>query len=523
MRFWFRLPVLTLVWGALAFGAPAFRYALILEDEPVLTRSGNLSTMAVEPARQTILQKQTALRTQLGQQNIPVMGATQSLLNAVFVQATPEQAQALSSLPGVKGVVKLGVRHLHLDKAAQVVNAPAAWSALGGIPNAGAGMRIGIIDTGIDQTHPAFNDPSLPSIGCRGDCSFTNNKVIVARSYVNPATLGGTVDPASSRPDDFTPRDRVGHGTAVAMVAAGMTNTGPNGETITGMAPKAYLGSYKVYGSDGISDFATDDAFIMAVEDAFNDKMDVVNLSSGAYQLTGPLDTGSACGNAAGVPCDALAIACENAVKQGMLMVVSAGNEADQGVYHTSTPTLATVNSPASAPDVIAVGASTNSHTFVSGIQVNGPNVPSSIQNIAAEFGNGPAPATPLTAPVKDVSSVGDPLGCSAFPTGSLTGGIAIITRGTCTFVTKVQNAQNAGAVGVIITLANASDTLISPDVTGTIIPTALIGQVDGQTLRAYALSTPQATVTIDFTFLTQQSTQSGRNDAVVLTWSGVD
>ena len=89
--------------------------------------------------------------------------------------------------------------------------------------NAGAGVRIAIIDTGIDHTHPAFDDSGLQYPAgfpkcqeSRGDCAFVNRKVIVARSYVN--MLVGS-DPVETRPDDLSPRDRVGHGTAVAMIA----------------------------------------------------------------------------------------------------------------------------------------------------------------------------------------------------------------------------------------------------------------------------------------------------------------
>src|SRR5712692_7065200 len=73
-----------------------------------------------------------------------------------------------------------------LNAAVSLVNASAAWSAVGGTGTAGAGIKIGIIDTGIDQTHRAFQDPSLtpPSGFPKGDAAYTNNKVFVARSYV---------------------------------------------------------------------------------------------------------------------------------------------------------------------------------------------------------------------------------------------------------------------------------------------------------------------------------------------------
>ncbi len=55
-------------------------------------------------------------------------------------------------------------------------------------------------------------------------------------------------------PDDLSPRDHMGHGTAIAMIAAGVQNTGPQG-TIQGVAPKAFLGNYKVFGSPSVNDF----------------------------------------------------------------------------------------------------------------------------------------------------------------------------------------------------------------------------------------------------------------------------
>ena len=132
------------------------------------------------------------------------------------------------------------------------------------------------------------------------NCAYVNNKVIVARSYVPLLNSG---DATTSTPDDYSPRDRVGHGTATAMAAAGVTNTGPS-DTITGVAPKAFLGSYKVFGSPGVNPFASGDAIIEALDDAFNDGMDIASLSLGGPALTGPLDSGGTCGGNAGQVCD---------------------------------------------------------------------------------------------------------------------------------------------------------------------------------------------------------------------------
>ena len=55
------------------------------------------------------------------------------------------------------------------------------------------------------------------------------------------------------------------------------------------MAPKAYIGSYKVFGSEGVNDHPSDAAIMSALEDAFYDGMDIVNLSLGSTAITGPI------------------------------------------------------------------------------------------------------------------------------------------------------------------------------------------------------------------------------------------
>ena len=310
-----------------------------------------------------------------------------------------------------------------------------AWAAPA---NAGAGVKIGIIDTGIDQTHAAFQDPALtvPDGYPKGDAAFTNNKVIVARSYVDKLAPGdGTSD--YSRPDDLSPRDRSGHGTAVAMIAAGATNTGPLA-TITGIAPKAWLGSYKVFGTPGVNDYA-DPVIPQALEQAFNDGMDIVVMPFGVQ----PAFQAQVCPNN---DCDQdkfnMEQAVQNAMDRGMTVVISAGNDGQQG---SSSPTLNTINSPGTVPAAITVGSSSNMHVFYATVNANGGN-------INALFGDAPMPAQALTAPLRDVAQIGkDSLACTALPAGSLTGAIALIQRGTCDFNAKINNAQAAGAVGAIV------------------------------------------------------------------------
>jgi uncharacterized protein (TIGR03437 family) len=493
-----------MAWGVLPRTG---KYAVILEDEPVARQvagKAGLRSAAAAEHRGRLLAAQAAVGREMESRNVRVIGSAQTLLNAIFVEASPDRVAELRAFPGVKAVAPLHRFRMHLDKAEALANVPAAWQAMGGTANAGAGVKVAIIDGGIDQAHAAFQDSSLtPPAGfpkCAGsDCAFTNSKVIVARSYIPLVAAGAPSNPAAeSRPDDISPRDHVGHGTALAMIVAGVTNTGP-ADTITGIAPKAWLGSYKIFGSPGVNDGTSGDAIIRALEDAVNDGMDVAVLSLGSPAFGGPLDQGAACGLPAGTPCDPEAAAVEAASAAGMLVVVSAGNDGDVGI---NLPTLNTVQSPATAPSALAVGATTNSHVFLSAMRIAGSGVPASLQSVPALFGDGPRPLAPVTAPLRDVATLdGSGDACSPLPAGSLTGAFALVLRtpSGCTFITKAANAQNAGAAGVVFMQVAGSDAIFSPGgLSGTSIPEAMIGATAGSTLKSYLALNPALQATLD-------------------------
>ncbi len=452
-----------------------------------------------------ILAKQSALRDTLEARHYHVYGAMQHLLNALFVTASASQVDELKSLPGVMGVVPVRRYKPLLNRAVELVNAPAAWNLLGGVGNAGLGQKIAILDTGIDNTHPAFQDASLsvpanfPICPQPSDCQYTNNKIIVARSYTH--LLVGS-DPASTRPDDYSARDLIGHGTAVASVAAGETSAGPLA-TITGMAPRAYLGNYKVFGSGEINGYASSDSIDQALEDAATDGMNAAVLSLGGPAFSGPADVGSVCGQSAGTPCDIESVTIKNAVAMGMVVVVADGNDGGHG-----STVLNSVDSPGVAAEAITVAALTNSHVFSSLLGISGPNVPSNLQQIADSPGDSLRPIGNLTAPLVDVSKIGDTLGCSAFPAGSLNNSIALIQRGTCTFANKTHNAYVAGAVGVVFTNYAGDDT--APTIGGlatAAIPSVIIGSTDGDGLRSLLANGSALQATIAPNLVEQSST----------------
>ena len=500
---------LAVAFTVLFFSVPTWarslnRYALILADPPAAASLArrNASTMAAARAR--VRGTHAGVKAALRARGLRVTAETDTLLNAIFVVANDGQAATLGSIPGVDGIVPMRWIHRNLDHAEQLTNVPAAWSFLGGMSNAGAGVKIAIIDSGIDNTHPAFQDSSLtPPAGfpiCPqtdvNACAYTNSKIIVARSYVGLFDKGSGA--GDSRPDDETPRDRVGHGTAVAMAAAGVTNTGPS-DTITGVAPKAFLGNYKVFGSPGLNDYAGEEAVIQALEDAFNDGMDIANLSLGYTPFSGPADTGTKCGLRGSAACDPFAYAAESATMNGMIVVAAAGNEGNVG---NLTPTLSTISSPADAADVIAVGASTNSHQWFYPLAMNG------LGSYHSQPGTGPQPSSNWGGPVVDAASAGDAEACSTLTPDSLSGAIALIARGNCLFTDKIQNAQNAGATGVIVSNNPGDDTLVVMAAGGTGIPATFIGYDDGQTIRDFLKTSPRAPVTVS-TVLQSQDVSS--------------
>ena len=181
-----------------------------------------------------------------------VRAQMETVFNGVVATLREEDVASVESLPEVEEVFPSLSYQKLLDAAVPLANVPQAWTnpGIGGEPNAGAGIRIAVIDSGIDVNHPMFQDASLtPPSGfprftastfdcVNNDRQYTNPKVIVARNYV------ALLDSSDSNCDA---QDRDGHGTFVAGIAAGQRVTAPLA-SLAGVAPKAFLGSYKVFG-----------------------------------------------------------------------------------------------------------------------------------------------------------------------------------------------------------------------------------------------------------------------------------
>ena len=489
---------IVLALAPVAHAERAVRYTLVLADPPMArfeteaAKKGGASRAAMEEHRTRIGAAQQTLAQELALRKIRMSGAVSGLLNAVFVIAERGSEAELARLPGVVAVaLDLPYKRL-MVKAVDLHRVSQAWQAAGGEANAGAGVKIAVLDTGIDLQHPAFQDSSLRAPAgfprCRGgDCAYTNGKVIAARSYVDRLAFHFADD---TRPDDESPRDRVGHGTAVAMVAAGVRHPSPLGQ-ISGVAPKAFLGNYKIFGSPGVNDVVYDSAVIPALDDAVSDGMDIAVLSFGRPAVWAPADKGNTCQLAATQPCDPLADAVENASSR-MLVVVAAGNDGDLGT--DSQFAYNSINSPATAPSALSVGATTNSQRYRIPVRVTG-NAPAAIQTIQSVFGDGPQPAADLRAPIRDAGAVqAGGLACSPLPSGSLAGAIAVVQRGAneCTFVTKINNAQKAGAVAVLVEQRDGVEFLFPMSgLRETAVTSAMIGSTAGKALREFLRGNP--------------------------------
>ena len=504
------------------------QYVVYLADQPVTARFAreSLETTAAVGYRQQLEARQAIVTRDLESRKIHVTGAVTTLLNALFISTTEDRVAEVQGIQGVTAVRILPpVKKRFLNKATAAAGAPAAWSAVGGQSNAGAGIKIAVLDTGIDQNHPSFQDNSLTppagfpkcTQGHPEDCSYTNKKVIVARSYVRQIVAGNEANPTSnpaadSMPDDYSPRDRTGHGTAIASAAAGAQINGP-AVSFSGMAPKAFLGNYKIWGTEGVNDYPSTAVWIQALNDAVSDGMDVISLSDGGPALTGALSQGADCGLPAAASgqqpnyCDPLAAGFELAAQSGVVIALAAGNGGSDTYYTNGTyPTFNSIISPATAPSALSVGATLNTHVMTPSVSVAASGASSSLKNIPAYDGDSFFPvglaayaAFPAwTAPMIDVTSTGDNgLACSALPAGSLSNAFALIQRGTCAFSTKTDNAQAAGAIGVV--LVNNSSAILGPEGNENFSgPVVMISQSAGAALQTYIDANEGALVTID-------------------------
>ena len=346
---------------------------------------------------------------------------TQRLFNGIAVFVDPARVGAIRALPGVKSVRPLVLHSPSNSTSVPFLGVPSqVWQAYG---NAGEGVKVGIIDTGLDYQHADFG-----GTGAEADYR-ANDRTKAPDAYFPTARVVGGYDFAgdsygsggAAKPDP-DPMDCFGHGSHVAGTVGGSgvrsdgtTFPGPWDGSVPfsslrigpGIAPKASLYALRVFGCSGQSGLVTQ-ALEWAIDPNkdgdFSDHLDVVNMSLGS-------DFGEST--------DSDAIASDNAARAGVVVVCSAGNSGD---------TSFVIGSPGTSDYAISVAASVDSGVTAGALRTLQPSSVAGVVSAGtASFGGTP----PADGTIGTLAYATPPTACPAITNGAeLRGKVALIDRG---------------------------------------------------------------------------------------------
>jgi minor extracellular serine protease Vpr len=448
--------LVTPVWTPLGVSKQAVTVVVQLAGDSVAEQQGNagrkLDRDEKERIKGQLKSQHDGLRGSIEGLGGTVIANYRAAYNGIKVRIAAERVKDLAALPGVVAVRPLQLMKPDNLRGVPLIGTPAVWQNLG---LHGEGVKIAIIDTGIDYTHANFGGPGTAAAYTAAHAAETlpANPALFGPSA--PRVKGGTdlvgdsynADPNSPafqpipHPDP-NPLDCFGHGSHVAgtaagsgVTSAGATYTGPyNASTLAtpanfsvgpGVAPKADLYAVRVFGCAGSTDVVVD-----AIEWAVDNDMDVINMSLGS--VFGSKDEPSA-------------VASTNAAKAGVIVVASAGN---------SGPSPYVTGSPATGDGAISVAANDPYPTFPGAtLTFSGTTIPAIDANGFAL----PSSATFNIKVIKDVAGT-ESLGCSvaAFGGPLPPNTIAVVNRGVCARVAKAIFGQQAGAA-VVVMVNNAA------------------------------------------------------------------
>jgi subtilisin family serine protease len=460
----------------------------------------SLNTAAVGEGAGTskadVIVEQTAFISRIAQAapSATVIGSVQLVANTVFLEIDSNEVQALKSDRAVTRVAPTGNYKRNLTETVPYIGA----ETLHGLGVTGNGVRVAVIDSGIDYTHKSLGGAGTAEAYAKAwgttaadprntttDGLFPTAKVIGGYDFVGEAWTGADGGPAlAPDPDPIAAPDQStfgGHGTHVADIIGG-TN---------GVAPDVKLYAVKACAvpTSACSGVALMQAFEWAVDPNGDgdtkDHADIINMSLGS-DYGQPFD-------------DDLSAAVDRATKLGAFTVASAGNGSDKPFI---------TGSPAAAVTALSVAQTNVPSAVVDLMTIVTPAVTPAQrgaihQDWSAEL------TTAITAPV--VFTASNALGCTPFAAGSLTGRIALVNRGTCTFSDKIRNIQAGGALIGIIGLVDGSAPFTGAFSDGVpiTIPGYMISLADANAIRT------GATVTFDpdsnFPLISSVSSTSSR------------
>lgn len=478
----------------IADAQPNFDYFIVqLEDAPLATYSGgvaelagtaatdnsafNLHSSASNSYKSYLASKQAVFAAQL-RREVPgakVVKSFDTLYNGVAVYGDKDKMSALAKLDGVKSVHPQQMFYATMDASLELINADKAWETFSSAADAGKGVRVAIVDSGIRPEHPMFSGEGFEALAetpeafaddyCRTtDETFCNNKLLVTR-YSEPTF--------TTHPDEYrSPLGYNGHGTHVAGTAVGnqvdVTYRGTD-VTISGVAPGAYLMVYKglFAGPDGRGS-GSDIMLMEALERAVEDGADVINNSWG----------GSAGLDPAFSPYASVLAAIEAA---GVVVSNSAGNSGNGAQ---------TIGCPSCVDAGLSVANTTTGRFFANTVTVGG-------QEHMALDSTSPALSADITMPVVAAVNV-EPEnfeGCAPYADDTaFEGSIALVSRGSCAFTDKAVNAEAAGATGIVVYNNRPAQPIFMA--IETTLPALMVSEVAGQEILA-SLAGGESTITL--------------------------
>ena len=434
-----------------------------LKGDPVAVAEAKaqrkFSTSDRTQVKRSLRKAQNAISDDIAAKGGKVLSHLQSAYNGMRVQIARGKAASLASLPGVIGVHTITPRTLDNTVSVPYLGVPQVWQDTG---YTGKGVKVGIIDTGIDYTHADFGGPGTtaafasaaatstqpadPTLFGTGGPRVKGGYDFVGDAYDASAAAG---TPAATPKPDLNPLDCNGHGSHVAgttggsgVTSSGETYAGPYDSTTPGkkykvgpgVAPEVDLYALRAFGCEGSTDVLTE-----AIDWAVDHQLDVINMSLGSP--FGRSDSPDA-------------VAASNAVGAGVVVVASAGNSG-QNPYLAGAPgvgegviAVSAVDSTSSFPGVKLQLASST----ITAINANGADLPSGDLTVVRLVDD---PST---------DKENEALGCStaAFAFAQITPGgagkeIAVVDRGVCARVAKAVFGQKAGADAVVM-VNNATD-----------------------------------------------------------------
>ena len=354
-------------------------------------------------------------------------------------------AQRIATLPGVVAVQYDSLNQPLTDSSPEFIRATAVYSALGTTANAGEGMILANLDTGLWPEHESFADqgnlsapPPRPD-GTVRTCEYGDNPLTVEDDpfECQNKLIGGEAfldtyhDIEGDEAYPGTARDAEGHGTHTASTSAGnvvehATVFGVDRGTVQGIAPGAHVIEYRVCGFEGCYD--SDSA--AAVQEAIYDGADAINfsISGGQQPFSDPVE-----------------LAFLDAYAAGVFVSASAGNDG---------PGAATANHL--APWVTTVAASTQTREFATTLSLTADNTDTfEVDGASITAGAGPAPVVMAA----DVPGYDDPL-CGELPPAADTfdGMIVACQRGTQARVWKSFVVSEGGGEGMVLYNAALQD-----------------------------------------------------------------